>query len=833
MLNSFFGSWRPAAYAVLLLSIGCGDDSVSVSGTDGESGSSTTGATGATSGTDDSSGSSGDDGSSTSGDPDTGSESSGGDTTGGGLPQDPVPLEGPSISLGQGATCQVTTDGALSCWGNGRCGFFGDGTEHVHGPEVIGDTAVWNSLSLGWEHACGIDNDGSLWCWGDGLSGRVGDGGLDEFPFSLNCRLERVEIEPLGGWAQVSAGGDHTCGVRQDGTLWCWGNNEAAQIGDGAVGSLYNRVVPVQVGPDTDWLEVFAGAEHSCGRKRDESLWCWGDGSALGDGVESAFSSQPVMVAGPTAWHALPRGLASLHTCAIDSEGAVWCWGQAYAGALGPAVESESLEPVLVELPGAASRVSVGGGVSCAVLDDGAVYCWGDNREGTLGLPLDVESASVPVEPHPGLIAQDVRVGVGTVCITDEAEQATCWGRNRHGEVGDHTSGDDNSPRTEPTVVGESAVADPLDDWSVLNVGGSHGCGIRTDDSLWCWGSRRWGRLGNGDDMEDCSAVNLADCHLTTPVAVSGDHQWSSVAVGGSHTCALDDGDALWCWGRGGSGALADTDANQPTAVLAGTTWESIASGGAHSCGVQTDGSLWCWGVGNYGQLGHGVQGSEGSQGAPTQVGTDTDWAFVVAGAYHTCALRDGSSLWCWGNNINGQIGNGEQTADLGLGAFGVSTPFMVPGSWAAVDAGSAHTCAVDDVGALWCWGDNDSGAAGQDPDGSEVVLVPTQVGGETDWDQPGLGQNVSCATKADGRLLCWGSRAYGALGDGSIAAESPTAQPVQVGLDDDWVSIASSSNTVCGARGDGTAWCWGQNLEGQQGNDTVFDSGSPRRVVQ
>ncbi len=833
MLKAMIGLWRPAASAVLLIAVGCGEDTVSASGTDGESGSSTVDRT---SGTDDrpstsvsigeSSGTAGSDT-----DPES-SES--GDTTGGTSPVEPVPMEGPSVSLGRGASCQVTADGVLSCWGNGRCGLFGDGTQHSHGPEIIDDSGAWNSLSLGAVHGCGIENDGSLWCWGDGLSGRVGDGGLDQFPFASNCRLERVELEPLGDWAQVSSGEDHTCAVRQDGTLWCWGNNEAGQVGDGAVGSLYNRLVPVQVGLDADWLEVFAGVSHSCGRRRDQTLWCWGEGSAVGDGVDAAISSKPVMVAGPQAWQALPRGLASMHTCAVDTEAAVWCWGESFFGALGPGAESESLAPVPVELPEPAAVVAVGSEVSCAVLEGGAVWCWGRNRDGELGLPLDVEQSEVPVEPHPGLLAQDVRIGAGTVCVTDEAQRVTCWGRNRSGEVGDHTSGADNTPRTEPAVVGESAAGDAVDDWRTLAVGDSHTCGIRTDDSLWCWGARGWGQLGNIDDLQGCLVSNPSECHFTTPVAVSGDHQWSAVAVGGSHTCALDDANALWCWGRGGSGGPADADANQPTAILAGTTWLSITAGESHSCGVQIDGSLWCWGAGGYGQLGLGAQGSGASQSAPTQVGADTGWLRVVAGGQHSCALRDDDTLWCWGLNLTGQIGNGEDTAGLPSGELGVADPFEVPGSWTAVAAGTRHTCALDDGGALWCWGGNDSGAAGQNIDGAEVVLSPAQVGAQTDWEQLGLGSDASCATKTDGRLFCWGSRAYGMVGDGVIAAQSPTAQPVQVGADDDaWVSVGARGRTVCGARSDGSGWCWGQNLNGQQGNDTVFDSGLPRRVVQ
>ncbi|MCR9160841.1 MAG: hypothetical protein ACE37F_03595 [Nannocystaceae bacterium] len=820
--------WGRTVAAAAILVAGCGDDIAGASGTDGGTGSTTPDdattedPTSQTEGVDASS-------SSESGDSED-------PTTGGEEPLDPVPLEGPSVSLGFGGACQVSAEGTMQCWGSGRCGFFGDGSGHARGPAVIDERDTWSSVSLGWAHGCGVDFDGALWCWGDGREGRVGDGNADEVPFSSSCRLDRVELEPLGGWAQVSAGDGHSCAVRADGTLWCWGSNEFGQIGDGALGGLYTRLSPVQVGPADDWLEVFAGDEHSCARRRDETVWCWGHGSALGDGTEVGVSSQPVMVAGPATWRALPRGTAARHTCAIDTEGEVWCWGQTSGGALGPAAETESEEPVAVSLRGEALRVSVGADTSCAVLEDASVWCWGRNRDGMLGLPLRTERSFEPVQPHPGLEAVDVRVGVAAICVTDESGRATCWGNNELGEVGDHTSGSDNSPRLDPAPVGTSAVEASLDDWVAVSAGAGHSCGIRNDDSLWCWGSRGGGRLGNADTTEDCSPANPLSCHVTTPVPVAGGHAWSAVAVGTVHTCGITQGGALYCWGRDDLGGTGVGDANVPTEVVASTSWTSIAAGSGHSCGVQTDGTLWCWGSGFYGELGLGTQGAGVFEETPVQVGVETDWSVVVSGGRHDCGLR-GESLWCWGDNTSGQVGNGEETSDMGVGAYGVADPFEVVGTWSHVAAGGGHTCALDDAGALWCWGRNTSGELGYDPDGLEQVSTPTQVGVDTDWDALALGHQVSCGTKTDGTLHCWGSREDGRLGDGIIALDSVSWEPVQVGADDNdddaWIGASASGRTVCASRADGSAWCWGANSSGQRGDDTVFESAVPRRVVQ
>ena len=818
----------------LLVWVGCGDDAVSASGTEGESTTSMDASGTASVDPPGSTTTSTPPSTTTSADPSEDSSSEGGSGSSGDEPRpELLPLEGPSVSVGFDTACQVGQDGSLSCWGSAACGRFGDGTEHARGPSLVSETNEWSSVSLAVTHGCGIKDDATLWCWGDGRSGKVGDGELDQFPFSLNCRLHRVELEPLGEWAQVSTGAEHSCAVRRDGTLWCWGSNESGQIGDGALGDLYNRVAPVQVGPDDDWVEVFAASEHTCGRKHDDTLWCWGMGFALGDGGGPSVSSIPVMVAGPSSWRSLPRGARARHTCAIDAEGGLWCWGQEDWGVLGPnAQEGDGREPIAVPLSSPAVSVAVGSTLTCAALDDGTVWCWGRNWNEVLGLPAAVTESADPVQIEVGLSAEDVRVGGSTVCTVAADGTAVCWGDNETGAVGDHTSGADNSPRL-PSVVGESAVEAALDDWQALATAGGHTCGIRTDDSLWCWGNRYNGQLGNADEAEDCSPANPTSCHVTTPVEVAGDRSWSEVTVGTRHTCARDLTGGLWCWGSD-DGATGVGATNVPLEVEPATSWDSVAAGAWHSCAVRDDGTLWCWGASSFGQLGLGTQGSTPAELAPVQVGTDTDWSQVFAGARHTCGLRTDDSLWCWGANLSGQIGNGEMTEGRAVGAIGVDQPFQVPGAWAHVALGDSHSCALDLQGALWCWGTNVHGASGQDPSDTTSVLTPTQVGTDTHWEDLALAGLNTCGRTDEGRVQCWGSRAEGLLGDDIFDDESWSHEPVQVGPDDaGWTTLTGTSRAICGVRSDGSGWCWGQNYSGRHGNDTVFPSATPRRVVQ
>jgi alpha-tubulin suppressor-like RCC1 family protein len=211
--------------------------------------------------------------------------------------------------------------------------------------------------------------------------------------------------------------------------------------------------------------------------------------------------------------------------------------------------------------------------------------------------------------------------------------------------------------------------------------------------------------------------------------------------------------------------------------VVPGTTWVQVSSGQDHTCATRSDGTLWCWGLNSEGRLGDGTTTNRLS---PVQVVPGTTWAWVAGSQFHTCATRSDGTLWCWGKNDYGQLGDGTTTNRLSPVQVGTET------TWARVAAGDQHSCATKKDGTLWCWGYNLSGQVG-DNTGSmclspaegqqygESCLLPIQVGTDSGWDRISAGVAHTCATRTDGSLWCWGYSGNGQLGLGDAVLESHT----------------------------------------------------------
>jgi alpha-tubulin suppressor-like RCC1 family protein len=741
-------------------------------------------------------------------------ESSSDGTTGGGPTIEPEPLA-PGLSAGHSHTCSVA-DGALTCWGTNGCGQLGDGTDYAKPLATLAPDRTWAAVATGRTHSCAIDTGGGLWCWGRGSQGQIGDGRMDELPGGDACRLEPFAILEGSTWLRVAPGDEHTCAVRSDGTLWCWGLNESGQIGDGAVGPLYTRLDPTEVGGD-DWIDVHAAIDRSCGIRSDGSLWCWGIGGALpGTGLD--FSSTPVELDAPRQMRAFARGGWAEHACAIDVDGGLWCWGSNVWGQLGPGDTTDLL--VEVDLGGAVEAAATGFGTVCGRLDDGSVQCMGLGSSGQLGDGGSGQGhmSSSPVEVSLPGSAIAIAQGASHGCARTEDGVDLCWGSNDAGEIGDGTSGPDNG-RLQPAATNTWGGGPIAGGWIELDVGGGQGCGTRNGGELWCWGRRI--ALGNGDTGEDCSASNPPACVVTTPKPVTAQGSWSSPAAGDLFTCAIRDDGTLWCWGVNDFGQLgnAGDDAPLPVQVEASADWLAVAAGGGTVCGIRSPGTLWCWGRNHVGQLGTGATGDDSP--VPAQVGGDADWIDVVVSYGTACGRRVGGSLSCWGANSVGQLGQG-------VAGDPIATPSLVAGTWATVAVAPSRTCAIADEGTLWCWGENANGVV--DPGGDELVSSPVQIGADTDWIAVALGDTMACATKTDGTAWCWGSNDYGQVGNGAIERDTVVTSPSLVVGVDDVVAVAAAGFTVCGVRSDGTSLCWGSN-GGVQGNDTIFISGSPKEV--
>jgi alpha-tubulin suppressor-like RCC1 family protein len=240
-----------------------------------------------------------------------------------------------------------------------------------------------------------------------------------------------------------------------------------------------------------------------------------------------------------------------------------------------------------------------------------------------------------------------------------------------------------------------------------VSVGISFTCTLATTGDTYCWGRNSAGQLGNGTQTEASQPVLVSD-------PASGPVTFVSVSAGGVHTCALASNGQVFCWGSNSHGQLGTgtTDnAAVPVAVFSNLTFESVSAGQGHTCGVTTDGDAYCWGSNDIGQLGNGTQ-TDASQ--PVLVSDPAEgpktFLSVSGGLAHTGGVTDTGVVYCWGFNSHGQLGSA-----VGFGPVPVRVldPATGPVTFASVTAGGAHTCAVTDGAAAYCWGRNNKGQLG------------------------------------------------------------------------------------------------------------------------
>lgn len=240
-----------------------------------------------------------------------------------------------------------------------------------------------------------------------------------------------------------------------------------------------------------------------------------------------------------------------------------------------------------------------------------------------------------------------VSAGWDHTCGVTTTGAGYCWGRDNNGRGGSGVF----QPPTNENIMAPLLIAGGHI-WSRMGLSAFNSCGIRTDQSLWCWGSPNNGALGDG--------VTYASTYTrqTTPVqTVPHAATWSTVSGGDYYHCGLRTDATLWCWGLNDKGQIGSGSAiaANPTPLQIAGSWRDMSTGYDHACAIKTDRTLWCWGENTSGELGRGATSTSGA--SPGQVGTDTDWDTVTAGRAFTCARKTDSTVWCWGINTEGQLG--------------------------------------------------------------------------------------------------------------------------------------------------------------------------------
>jgi alpha-tubulin suppressor-like RCC1 family protein len=349
-----------------------------------------------------------------------------------------------------------------------------------------------------------------------------------------------------------------------------------------------------------------------------------------------------------------------------------------------------------------------------------------------------------------------------------------------------------------------------------LAAGWNHTCAVADGGVVMCWGDNEHGQLGDGSRTDRNRPVEVKN--LDVPAA--------AVAAGMWHTCILTDEGGVKCWGRNSDGQLGNGTIDRSSEPVDVIGLESgvaaIAAGDDHACALTAAGAVQCWGNNDYGQLG---DGTTDSRNTPVGVqGLEGGATGIAAGAAHTCASTASGEVLCWGNNGQGQLGNGSDTPSS-------AAPTEVAGlteGFTGLAGKGDHTCVLTVSGGIQCWGQNKFGQLG---DGTlEAQFSPVAAGLDGPVKILAVGWNHTCGVLTDGILKCWGWNFYGQLGEGSTANRR---QPIDVvGLNGGTLALAGGGGHTCAVLEDADVYCWGWNENGQLGNHTNQDSLLPVKVI-
>ena len=710
-----------------------------------------------------------------------------------------------AIASGYSHTCAILNSPTLKCWGDNSEGQLGDSTnDDRNSPTTIGLDGNPVAISTGSQHTCSILADTTLKCWGDNSEGQLGDGSNTD---------SNAPLSIISAATSISLGDLHTCALFSSHTIKCWGDNSYSQLGDG---SNNDQLSPNDIlfSAGRFPITVASGGHYTCSSMNNDLLKCWGGESLDAISIGASPSDLPiprwsfvnsaerdfdadstlnifdthVPTDGdgdgfPASSDSDDNNPAIAATCMIGQYGRYSCQQATvgfYVDVPGSLIKIPASPGNYVDINGAISQspCSIGtfqklsgmdkcdyanpgyyvnsGGSSAQIACSGGTY----NPDTGSITPADCIGAD------PGFnvpVMVDIIAGNTHSCAILDDGSVRCWGANNYGQLGDGTRIDRATPTVANIPLGRSAVS--------ISTGAGHTCVIFDDSSLRCWGDNAYGQLGDGTKIERT---------LPTTVNLGNGKMALSVSLGQTHTCAILDDYSVKCWGGNSNGQLGDgtsSDRTNPVLISLGDERSavSISSGSYHTCAILDNESISCWGDNWHGQIG---DGSNARSLSPQEISMDSPYStrLLDSGPFHTCAIMINNSLYCWGFNSGGQLGNGDFSSS--------NTPLLVPISPTQVPSvmgsGFHHTCLLLDDGEIVCWGDNARGQLGDGTSTSSVVPISVDLPNGRSALSLSVGQRHSCAILDDATLYCWGINSDGQLGDGGF---SDILTPVNIDL--------------------------------------------------
>lgn len=582
-----------------------------------------------------------------------------------------------SIAAGRNHTCAVKSSGEVFCWGPNDKGQLGnpDPTPRYTPTKVEGINATF--IVAGEEHTCALTKAGGVSCWGNNNEGQLGNGAGKSGVSSSTP----VEVANLRAVEQLWSGSRHVC-ARSEEKLFCWGTNSRGMLGFTTPEPFV--ATPKELVLSFSTAKLSLGTSHTCALSKEGEVFCWGLNQAgqLGDGLgtDKPTSARPYPV---QLKDIASISLGGTSSCFLQTNGAVFCSGSDSVGQLGRGVESipgnpGSTTPIEVKGLSSVMQISSGDSHSCAITKEREVVCWGSNLGGSLGLgDSTIQSRTTPTKvvssEGTGTLSGIMQLSSSDVanCVVNQEGAVYCWG-SRQGT---------------PEEIQQAATPRKVEGLPVITsvgTGFDHQCALSKEGEVFCWGSNRVYQLGDGTNEEH-----------TTPVKVGALSGVVSIAVSWQSNCALTNKGKIYCWGKEDLGTLGGTPKGVGALVeVSGVdNAKQLAAGASHVCAL-TESNVLCWGFNDRGQLGGrdyafgmiGIGlGDSRCGGPPWGIGypgrscpppnyknpmpmavaflqeslNGRKMTSIAAGGTGSCVLLDSKEALCWGNNEEGQLGTG------------------------------------------------------------------------------------------------------------------------------------------------------------------------------